>query len=436
MLLSRKIFAAVFAAYVFLSPAATNAEPSTQISNDVLKNSAQVKLAIGQPPYDSRKKRRTVNEPFTPDENVQPSYPWQEPEPSYPWQDEPATPNENPTPSNEPPATPRQEGEGLEFLVYNQNGVMAFAIIAAHENYKVVPVLANNQVKGRATLSQISRNYNDIAMIDANYFERDGSIAGILEINDVIVGRGDYKRSAIGINPDGSIVFGQVSYYGEVIVNGENYTINGVNCGRPANSIILYNNRYGTSTDTNDSGVEIIVRNNVVTNILRGKGNSPIPYDGFVISAHGNAVQNFANVGVGDSVYVQEMAIDDNGNFDDAIHIIGAGPRLVMGGQVYVTADEESFPSDIRVGRAPRAAFGVTIYGDYIFAVVDGRQSHSRGCTLYEWADILVNQFGAVDAINLDGGGSAELIVHDKVVNSPSDGKERPVASALMIVPK
>ena len=48
----------------------------------------------------------------------------------------------------------------------------------------------------------------------------------------------------------------------------------------------------------------------------------------------------------------------------------------------------------------------------------------------------MVNQFGAVEAINLDGGGSAELIVHDKVVNSPSDGKERPVASALMIVPK
>ncbi|MBQ9486963.1 MAG: phosphodiester glycosidase family protein [Selenomonadaceae bacterium] len=477
MLFNRKIFAAVFAAYVFLSPAATNAESTAQNLNDVVnsdavailndaenlndveKTSTQVNLAVGQPPYESRKKRRTVYEPSTPpNENVQPSYPWQEPnpspypwqdpepsypwqdenpEPSYPWQDEPSTPNENPTPSNEPPATPRQEGEGLEFLVYNQNGVMAFALIAAHENYKVVPVLANNQIKGRETLSQITGGYsNDVAMIDANYFERDGSIAGILEINDVIVGRGDYKRSAIGINPDGSIVFGQVSYYGEVILNGENYTINGVNCERPANSIILYNNHYGTSTDTNDSGIEITVRNNVVTNIQRGKGNSPIPYDGFVISAHGNAVNNFANVGVGDSLYVQEMAIDDNGNFDNAIHIIGAGPRLVMGGQVYVTADEENFPSDIRVGRAPRAAFGVTIYGDYIFAVVDGRQSHSRGCTLYEWAEILVNQFGAVDAINLDGGGSAELIVHDSVVNSPSDGKERPVASALMIVPR
>ena len=445
MLFNRKFFAAVFAAYVFLYPAATFAESTAHISDDALKNSpAQVNLAVGQPPYDSRKNRRSTVEDV-PNENIQPSYPWQEnnpspypwqdenTEPSYPWQDEPST---SPEPSNEPVTQPVQEGEGLEFLTYNQNGVMAFALIAAHENYKVVPVLAKNQIKGRETLSQITGRYNDIAMINATYFERDGSIAGILEIDDTIVGRGDYKRSAIGINPDGSIVFGQVSYYGEVIVNGESYTINGVNCGRPANSIILFNNRYGTSTDTNDSGVEIIVRNNTVTNIVRGKGNNPIPYDGFVISAHGNSAQIFNNVDIGDYIYVQEMAIDDYGNFDDAVHIIGVGPRLVMGGQVYVTADEEKFPSDIRVGRAPRAAFGVTVYGDYIFAVVDGRQSHSRGCTLQEWADILVNQFGAVDAINLDGGGSAELIVHDRVVNSPSDGKERAVASALMIVPR
>ena len=99
-----------------------------------------------------------------------------------------------------------------------------------------------------------------------------------------------------------------------------------------------------------------------------------------------------------------------------------------------MTADEEYFPSDIRVGRAPRSAFGVTKYGDYIFAVVDGRQAHSHGCTLQEWASILINQFGAVDAINLDGGGSSELIVDDTIVNLPSDGRERAVGNALMIV--
>ena len=67
---------------------------------------------------------------------------------------------------------------------------------------------------------------------------------------------------------------------------------------------------------------------------------------------------------------------------------------------------------------------------------MDGRQAHSHGCTLEEWADILLNHFGAFNAINLDGGGSSALVVKDFLVNSPSDGRERAVGSLLTILPK
>lgn len=329
-----------------------------------------------------------------------------------------------------------QEGEGLEFLVYDKNGVMAFALIAAHENYKVRPVIARNRIQGRATLSQMTADYNDIAMINASYFEPNGNLIGIFKIDNVIVGSEYMRRSAIGINSDGSVIFGQIEYEGIISINGNEFEIGGVNCDRIENSIVVYNNKFGATTNTNNYGVEIIVRNGAVAQIIRGKGNNYIPPDGYIISAHTNAAGIFNNVQVGDTVNFYEDLVDADDRFDRAVHVIGAGPRLITDGRITVTADEEKFPSDIRVGRAPRSAFGVTKYGDYIFAVVDGRQSHSRGCTLYEWADILLNQFGAVNAINLDGGGSTELIVKDSVVNSPSDGNERPVASALMIIPR
>ena len=336
----------------------------------------------------------------------------------------------------EQPVTVPQEGEGLEFLVYDKNGVMAFAIIAAHENYKVRPVIARNRIQGRATLSQMTADYNDIAMINASYFEPNGNLIGIFKIDNVIVGTEYMRRSAVGINSDGSVIFGQIEYDGIISINGNEVEIGGVNCDRVENSIVIYNNKFGATTNTNNYGVEIIVRNGTVAQIVRGKGNNYIPPDGYIISAHTNAAGIFNGVQVGDSVNFYEDIVDADDSFDRAVHVIGAGPRLVTDGRITVTADEERFPSDIRVGRAPRSAFGVTKYGDYIFAVVDGRQSHSRGCTLYEWADILLNQFGAVNAINLDGGGSTELIVKDSVVNSPSDGNERPVASALMIIPR
>ena len=77
----------------------------------------------------------------------------------------------------------------------------------------------------------------------------------------------------------------------------------------------------------------------------------------------------------------------------------------------------------------------MTDTGNFLIGVVDGRQSSSHGLTLVEWANLL-RKFHAVDALNLDGGGSSELVVGGDIVNSPSDGHERPVGSALILVEK
>ena len=45
-------------------------------------------------------------------------------------------------------------------------------------------------------------------------------------------------------------------------------------------------------------------------------------------------------------------------------------------------------------------------------------------------------QFGAVQAINFDGGGSSALVVDGEIENSPSDGQERAVGSALALLPR
>ncbi len=82
----------------------------------------------------------------------------------------------------EPPQTveppPVDDGEGLEFLVYHQNGVMAFAIIADHEKYQLRPVLARGQIPGRATVSQMNAP-DAIATINASYFAPNGIILGL-----------------------------------------------------------------------------------------------------------------------------------------------------------------------------------------------------------------------------------------------------------------
>lgn len=341
------------------------------------------------------------------------------------------------TEQSTPPSTEQIEtDEGLEFKVVHRDGVMAFALIAAHEKYELRPALARGIVPGRASVKNMSSGAT--AAINASYFGLSGEIYGVTKIDGVVVGTTYYTRSAIGINPDGSTLFGRVAYRGVLKINGVAYNIGGVDCARGADSLIVYNNYQGQTTGTNDYGAEAVVDKGVVSLVTIGKGNNAIPPGGYVISAHGSKRSIVEKLRAGDRVKFEEQLVDVDGagDFDKAVQVIGAGPRLVRDGKVYVNVIEEEFPADIRVGRAPRSAVGVTKYGDYILAVVDGRQAHSRGCTLHEWATILVNDFGAVNAINLDGGGSTELIVNGNIVNSPSDGKERPVADALLVVKK
>ena len=68
--------------------------------------------------------------------------------------------------------------------------------------------------------------------------------------------------------------------------------------------------------------------------------------------------------------------------------------------------------------------------------VVDGRQRSSVGMTYTELAKYMREKLGCDEALNLDGGGSATLWVFGHVMNSPSEGRERPAANALVVTRK
>ena len=86
----------------------------------------------------------------------------------------------------------------------------------------------------------------------------------------------------------------------------------------------------------------------------------------------------------------------------------------------------------------PRTAVGVDDdTGEVLILVVDGRTSKSRGYTMVELANLMID-LGADEAINLDGGGSSTMVGKGrggktKVLNTPSDGFQRWVSNALEV---
>lgn len=123
------------------------------------------------------------------------------------------------------------------------------------------------------------------------------------------------------------------------------------------------------------------------------------------------------------------------GQFDQAVG--GDYGALITDGKP-ITEDKDG--GWHAVGYAdPRAAVGIKADGTVFMLVSDGRTSKSRGLTLTDLANYM-KENGCVSAINLDGGGSAQMGICDpetgefRIVNNPSDGKERPIANCIMLV--
>ena len=111
-------------------------------------------------------------------------------------------------------------------------------------------------------------------------------------------------------------------------------------------------------------------------------------------------------------------------------------PRMAITGNTFLVSEGVITVVDDREMH-PRTAIGIDRdTRTLLLLVIDGRQASSRGYTMVELADLMV-ELGADEALNLDGGGSSTMVARRderlRVVNSPSDGVERSVANAVSI---
>ena len=116
---------------------------------------------------------------------------------------------------------------------------------------------------------------------------------------------------------------------------------------------------------------------------------------------------------------------------------IGAGPVLVKNGELVNSWRYECLPGDYDVNCAnpdPRTAIGVTADNRLVLFVCEGREM-TEGVFGYSTENVakLLKEFGCVEAINLDGGGSSCLLVNGFETIKPSDGAQRSVGSCIYI---
>ena len=113
--------------------------------------------------------------------------------------------------------------------------------------------------------------------------------------------------------------------------------------------------------------------------------------------------------------------------------LVGGYPMLLRDGK-HVFENTKAILSGFSVTQHPRTAVATLADSSLLIMAVDGRSEASKGMSLTQLTDFLV-ALGAVNALNLDGGGSTVMIVGDSIVNHPSDKEgERAVANALVVL--
>ena len=118
----------------------------------------------------------------------------------------------------------------------------------------------------------------------------------------------------------------------------------------------------------------------------------------------------------------QPLSIDSSFPLEDVDFVVGGSHVLIENG--------EPGGGSLPAGRHPRTAIGIDDEDFAYLVVVDGRSSASSGMSLAELQRYL-DGLGLLNAINLDGGGSSTMVLQGSVVNTPSDGRERSVASVV-----
>ncbi len=268
----------------------------------------------------------------------------------------------------------------------------------------------------------------------ATVYDRVGAPLGLSVKNGLVLSPPLFEREALLVKKNGSISLSPVSLNELEIVIGEHRYKAGVNAElycRPQHSRLR-----------EKGGIKLIITGNEVIAVNSGSSVA-VPASGFVLLA-----ENARGILPGDRVEYRGM--------EDIVFGIQVGNSLVRGGAVTdrfispfynirrlepVPFPPSLYPPDFEGARAARMALGADEDGKPMAVWAEGAPKlgyvpgeHSCGASLSEFGNIC-RELGMYNAINLDGGGSAQILLGNRRSLSLPDRHENDLSEAERPIP-
>lgn len=333
--------------------------------------------------------------------------------------------------------------ERAEYRMRTANGpivVHCLHIDPREPSVRLDAVIAHDRlISSGETVSSMARRTGAIGGVNADYFD----IGSTNQPLNIVVRNGNLvrtpsKRVALTVRRDRTPAIGPVQFTGTVTDGTATIALTAVNEYPPQGGVALLTSDYGGTT-VSANGVDLVsleprdgIAGTPGTYTVVGIGHSATRP---TVLAFGPAARALGpEPQTGDMLTID---FETTPALDGVLASVGGGPQLVAHGVPYV--DPNSPAPEERDVRFPVSGAAIEPDGTLLLLAVDGRlPALSVGLTRPEFG-ALFRAFGAVDAMAFDSGGSATLVTRvlgderATVVNTPSDGVERPVADGLFV---
>ena len=336
--------------------------------------------------------------------------------------------------------------QGITHRQILNKGVLTNILAVSPDAVDIRPYRALSAGIGTESLVSLARRHKALAAINGGFFEMAGTLrgesVGALKIDGEWISEPEQGRAVIGFRTvDGKIeaYIDRIALRQELVLpSGETLPIDGMNRNRGRDELVIYRPHFHAVTLTMPDGVEVVVRNGEVTSIRKGKGSSRIPADGYILSASGKKCTDLlAHIVEGNTVQIREMVIPervgDSHLWASFAHIIGGGPLLLQDKTSVPTEayEREGFDRAFHSFWHPRTAIGKKSDGTLLFVTITAAEAGvRRGVMLSRLAELFL-EWGATDALNLDGGDSSMLVIRDEVVSVKVKEKDVEHAKSL-----
>lgn len=372
--------------------------------------------------------------------------------------------------------------------ILRRNNHTIHTVTISPKQYEMHFVKAHDQVFGRETVESLALQSDATLAINGGFFEignsQDGMPSGNLVIDGKIFALESQKNQECLIQKPGKLLIETCKSHIQANIGNEIIFINKVNKFPRNKEIILYTDRWGSSTLTNfNNRQEITFNSNYNITRIDEHGNVSIPPHGFVLSFPKK--YNLSHSLPKDRLFVDLEPFPRDKK--RKISILTGIPQIVAKGKInpHIIQNKGSFYTMPHA----RTALGIKPNGDIVIVVVEHiykrdlkevtlnelnsiLQNNSKkliakyhkninmlnfnelkeivqeelsvknisvGLSITELANLMI-ELGCDSAINLDGGGSSTMFINGKVVNqSTGDTDEkmgvsfvRPVSDAII----